>query len=243
MDQSAALMAPDERVVMISGANRGIGLAIAKRLHADGYRLSLGARRLDVLQTAIADLDQKSILTCRFDAENQPDAKTWVHETHQHFGTVDVLINNAGILVLHDLEDYDETRFERVLEVNVKAPYRLTAAALPHLKQCGRGRIVNINSRSGLRYVSGSADYNISKFANLALTHAPRVEAWEYGVRSTAICPGPSATDMADHLDAEKAKTLTHPDTIAAVVSLVLTLPNNASVPIIPICCDLEAGV
>lgn len=243
MDSNQPLLPINDRVVMISGANRGIGLAIARRLHADGYRLSLGSRRPDALQEATADFADERVLKCCFDAEKPQDTATWVAETVAHFGGIDVLINNAGMLALHELEDYDGDRFDRVLEVNVKAPYRLTAATLGYLKQSGCGRIVNINSRSGLRYVAGSADYNISKFANLALTHAPRVEAWEYGVRSTAICPGPTATDMAGYIDAETAKTITHPDTIAAVVSLVLTLPNNASVPIIPICCDLEAGV
>ena len=94
----------------------------------------------------------------------------WVSETLDHYDGIDALVNNAGILALHTLEDYDEARLDRVLEVNLKAPYRLTAATLPHLKKSGIGRIVNINSRSGLRYVPGSADYNISKFANLALT-------------------------------------------------------------------------
>ena len=192
------------------------------------------------MQEAISDFDDQRVFKCGFDAEKPDDARRWVSETADHYGGIDALINNAGIVALHELEDYDEARLDRMLEVNLKAPYRLTAAVLPHLKQCGTGRIININSRSGLRYIPGSADYNISKFANIALTHAPRVEAWEDGVRTTAICPGPTATDMTGHLDPD---TLTHPETIAAVVSLVLTLPNNASVPIIPICCDLEAGV
>lgn len=243
MELNKPLLSPDNRVVMISGANRGIGLAIARKLHSDGYRLSLGVRNIESLNKAIQDFDDSRVLKCHFDAEKPEDATRWVQKTAKHYGAIDALVNNAGIVALHELEDYDEARLDRVLEVNVKAPYRLTAAVLPHLKRCGIGRIVNINSRSGLRYIPGSADYNISKFANLALTHAPRVEAWEDGVRSTAICPGPTATDMASHLDAETVKTITHPETIAAVVSLVLTLPNNASVPIIPICCDLEAGV
>ena len=108
-------------------------------------------------------------------------------------------------------------------------------------RACGCGRIVNINSRSGLRYVAGSADYCITKYANLALSHAPRFEAWEDGVRSTAICPGPTATDMAGYI--EPGRELTDPRSVAAVVSLVLSLPNSASVPVVPICCELEAGI
>ena len=239
--KSPSLLSPDGRVIMISGSNRGIGLAIARRLHADGYRLSLGARRPKALAEAVADLDDEQVLQYRFDARDADSALSWVSATTSHFGRLDGLINNAGVLHLHALDDYDESRFDEAWEVNVKAPYRLTAAALPHLRRAGRGRIININSRSGLRYVAGSADYCISKFANVALTHAARIEAWDDGVRSTAICPGPTETDMAG--DVEPDADLTQPETIAAIVSLVLSLPNNASVPIIAVCCDIEAGV
>ena len=239
--KSPPLLPPDGRVIMISGANRGIGLAIARRLHSDGYRLSLGARRPEALAEAVAELANEQVLQCRFDARDAGSAAAWVDATASRFGRLDGLINNAGVLHLHALDDYDESRFDEAWEVNVKAPYRLTAAALPHLRRAGTGRIINISSRSGLRYVAGSADYCISKFANVALTHAARIEAWDDGVRATAICPGPTATDMAGHLD--PGADLTQPETIAAIASLVLSLPNNASVPIIPVCCDTEAGV
>ena len=239
--KSPHLLTPSERVIMISGANRGIGLAIAKQLHADGYRLSLGARRPEALAAAVSDIADERTFQHHFDALDAASAATWVDATTQHFGRLDGLVNNAGVLHLHALDDYDEARFDEAWEVNVKAPYRLTAAALPHLRRSGVGRVVNINSRSGLRYVAGSADYCISKFANLALTHAARIEGWDDGVRSTAICPGPTETDMAGHVDPDQ--DLTQPEAIAAIASLVLSLPNNASVPIIPVCCDTEAGV
>lgn len=239
-DATAALLPVDGRVVMISGANRGMGLEIARRLHGDGYTVSLGARDLDALDAATAAFDGDRVLKCRYEATVAADAANWVGETLARFGRLDALVNNAGILRLHALDEYDETRLDEVLDVNLKAPYRLTIAALPHLRRCGAGRIVNINSRSGLVYRPGSADYNISKFANIALTHAARHEFWEDGVRTTAICPGPVATDMAGD-DLERGMELTHPATVAAIVSLVLSLPNAASVPIVPVCCDLDA--
>lgn len=241
-NDSQGLLAAGGRVVMVSGANRGIGLAIARRLHADGYRLSLGARRVDALAQAVESFDDERILKCEFSAQVPDTARMWVESTVAHYGALDGLVSNAGILRLHDLEDFDESRLDEVLEVNLKAPYRLTVAALPHLRRCGSGRVVSINSRSGLSYRAGSADYNISKFANLALTHAARVEAWEDGVRSTAICPGPTATDMAGE-DFDRDIELTNPVSIAALVSMVLSLPNSASVPIIPICCEVDAGL
>ncbi len=240
MQTAEAQLPAHGRVVMVSGANRGMGLEIARRLHGDGYCLSLGARRVPALADAVAGFADERVLQCLYDAEDKTAAERWVGQTIARFGRLDALVNNAGILRLHALDDYDEARLEELLEVNLKAPYRLTVAALPHLRACGSGRIVNINSRSGLVYRPGSADYNISKHANMALTHAPRHEFWQDGLRTTAICPGPTATDMAGQ-DLEADTALTHPATIAAIVSLVLTLPNSASVPIIPVCCDLNA--
>ena len=240
MPSTEALLPADGRVDMVSGANRGMGLEIARRLHGEGYGLSLGARSERALAEAVADFADERVLQNRYEAEDKEAPARWVAATVERFGRLDALVNNAGILRLHALDDYDEARLDEVLEVNLKGPYRLTVAALPHLRACGRGRIVNINSRSGLVYRPGSADYNISKHANLALAHAPRHEYWDEGLRSTAICPGPTATDMAGQ-DLAGEADLTHPATIAAIVSLVLSLPNSASVPIIPVCCDLNA--
>ncbi len=228
---------------MISGAARGMGLEFARRLHADGYTLSLGARNARALAEAVGTidgLDDTRVLQCHYDAQDPDTAKAWVDRTIERFGRLDALVNNAGILRLHQFDDYDEAKFDEVLDVNLKGPYRLTIAALPHLRACGAGRIVNINSRSGLLYRPGSADYNISKHANMALTHAARHEFWEDGVRTTAICPGPVATDMSAD-DIAAGMEVTQPGSVAAIVSMVLSMPNTASIPVIPVCCDLNA--
>ena len=239
-NEAQALLPVDGRTVMISGANRGMGLEIARRLHGEGYRVSLGARNTEALAEAVAPFDDERVFKCAYDATDPHAAEKWVAGTLEKFGRLDALVNNAGILHLHAFDDYDEARLDELLEVNLKAPYRLTIAALPHLRACGIGRIININSRSGLMYRPGSADYNISKHANMALTHAARYEFWEDGLRTTAICPGPTATDMAGD-DHKNDPELTHPGTVAAIVAMVLTLPNAASVPIIPVCCDVNA--
>ena len=239
-NDAQALLPVDGRTVMISGANRGMGLEIARRLHGEGYRVSLGARNTEALAEAVTPFDDERVLKCAYDATDPRAGERWVAETLEEFSRLDAVVNNAGILHLHAFDDFDEARLDQLLEVNLKAPYRLTIAALPHLRACGTGRIININSRSGLMYRPGSADYNISKHANMALTHAARYEFWEDGVRTTAICPGPTATDMAGD-DHKRDPELTHPGTVAAIVAMVLTLPNAASVPIIPVCCDVNA--
>jgi NAD(P)-dependent dehydrogenase (short-subunit alcohol dehydrogenase family) len=232
------------RVIMVTGANRGIGLAIARALHGAGYSLSLGARRPDALAAAIAEFAPDSaderVMSHHFDAQDRQSAWAWVEATARRFGRIDGIVNNAGILHLHEIDEYDEDRLQESFEINVVAPYRLTVAALPHLRKTGAGRVVNINSRSGLRYVNGSMDYCITKHAAMALSQGTWRECWDDGIRSTAICPGPTNTDMAEgRPDRDR---LTDPDTVAGLVAMVLSLPNNASVPVLAVCCDQEPG-
>ncbi|MCB0219105.1 MAG: SDR family NAD(P)-dependent oxidoreductase [Chrysiogenetes bacterium] len=232
---------PDGRVVMISGANRGIGLSIARRLHADGYRLSLGARDPAKLAAAVADLGG-DVLQCRYDAEDRPTAAAWVEETASHFGQIDALVNNAGVLRAYPFDQPDEDQLDEMWAVNVKGPYFLSLAALPHLRATGQGRIVNILSNSGLRYAGGVPGYAMSKFSAVALTHVLRYGTWEDGVRVCGLCPGAVDTDMS-RTNAPFPGEKIDPDTVAAIVSLVISLPNSASIATMPINYALESVV
>lgn len=126
-------------------------------------------------------------------------------------------------------------------EVNVKAPLRLTRAAFPYLKHSGAGRVVNIVSLSGRRVKSAEiTGYAMTKYALDALTHGIRYSGWEYGIRTTAICPGFVATDMTAGVEAVPREHMIQPDAIAKLVAMVLALPNSASVIEVPINCVLE---
>jgi NAD(P)-dependent dehydrogenase (short-subunit alcohol dehydrogenase family) len=220
------------RVAMVSGAGRGIGAAIADRLLAQGWALSLGLR--DTGGAArFADAPPGRLLVCRFDAADPATAAPWVAATVARFGRLDALINNAGILRAVDFDHGTEDELDEMWMVNVKAPFRLIRAALPHLRAAGQGRVVNIASTDAKRYRAGvSVGYTMTKHALLALTTAARFAGWEEGVRATAICPGATDTDLiADVPGATpKADRLT-PQTVAAMVAFVLSLPNQASVP------------
>ena len=228
----------DGRVVMVSGANRGIGAAIAGRLAADGHRLSLGARRLDALAAGAPDIDPDRILLNSYDAVDFDSARRWVDATVDRFGRVDVLVNCAGIVDRTGLEAMEEDALDEMWEVNVKGPLRLTRLALPHLRRSGSGRVVNLASMSAKR-VKGDAlpGYSMTKYALLALSHAVRQVGWDDGVRVTALCPGPVATDMMDPDD----ETITQPEDVADLVATVIELPNTASVSELLITCRLEA--
>jgi NADP-dependent 3-hydroxy acid dehydrogenase YdfG len=91
------MLSPEDRVVMVSGANRGIGLAVARCLHAKGYRLSLGAREPAKIEAALGDLDTSRVIAVAFDARGRTSCEAWVERTASHFGRIDGLVNSAGI--------------------------------------------------------------------------------------------------------------------------------------------------
>ncbi|MFN8926151.1 MAG: SDR family NAD(P)-dependent oxidoreductase [Rhodospirillales bacterium] len=238
-----ALMPPDDRVVMISGANRGIGLAIAKRLAADGYRLSLGARDTGALAAATADLDDARVLRAKFDATVPADTPAWVEATAARFGRIDALVNNAGILRQVTFDEGDEDTLDELWAVNVKAPFRLIKHARPHLRRAGHGRIVNIASTDAKRYRAPtvSIGYAMTKHALLALSHAAKFAGWDDGVRSTALTPGAVRTDLIAGLPGVTATAdQIDPATIAALVATVLSMPDNASIAELPVNARLE---
>ena len=228
----------DDRVVMLSGANRGIGAAIATRLASDGYRLSLGARRLDALTESAPDSGPDRIMLNHHEATDIDSARRWVEATVDRFGRIDVLINCAGIVDRTGLEAMEEAVLDEMWAVNLKGPLRLTRLALPHLRRSGSGRVVNIASLSAKR-VKGDAlpGYSMTKYALLALSHSVRQVGWDDGIRVTAICPGPVATDMMGPDD----DTITQPEDVADLVATVIALPNTASVSELLIGCRLEA--
>jgi NAD(P)-dependent dehydrogenase (short-subunit alcohol dehydrogenase family) len=137
-----------------------------------------------------------------------------------------------------DAEDAD---VDRILDVNVKAPLALGRAAWPYLTASGSGRIVTLASLSAKRVKAARAGlYSVSKFAVLALAHAFRHAGFDAGVRSTAICPGFVATDMARDLVDLDPEAMIQPDDLARMVRLIIELPNSASVAELPINCQLE---
>lgn len=213
-----------KRVALISGANRGIGLAIAERLLNDGWQLSLGLRR-----GAERWQDNPDVHTFEYDAtkgvENQ-----WVEAALAHYGRIDAILPVAGIMEPKSVIDIEDDGLDAMWQVNVRAPQRLAKAAFPSLRESGEGRILLLASLSGLRvYSTASSSYAVSKHAVIGLAHGLRQAGFEDGIRVSAICPGPVATDMGLSGD-RKAHEITQPEDIAEIASTLLHLPNTASV-------------
>jgi NAD(P)-dependent dehydrogenase (short-subunit alcohol dehydrogenase family) len=230
------------RVILVSGASRGIGLAIARRLRADGYTLSLGVRDVAAARRAWPDADGPH--WDHFDALDPDSAARWVAAAADRFGRIDGLINNVGILRQISFEAGGEDLLDELWAVNVKAPFRLIRLVLPHLRRAGHGRIVNLASTDGkrVRDRSVSVGYALTKHAVVALGHAARFAGWDDGVRVTSICPGAVDTDLLAGIPGvTPGPNRMDPATVARAVSFVLSLPDNASVAELALNTRLEA--
>jgi NAD(P)-dependent dehydrogenase (short-subunit alcohol dehydrogenase family) len=229
-----------DRVFLISGANRGIGLAVAEVLYARGCRLSLGVRDPKSLDGFVAARDADRIHVARYDAENWASHAAWVEAAASTFSSIDGLVNNAGISLTMTIRDADEAALDRIWAVNCKAPLNMIRCVLPHLEQSGQGRIINIASLSGKRVRNDNVAYNMSKFAVVALTHGVRRLGWDKGVRATALCPSFVRTDMTAGSAKVSAADMTDPADIAELVAMVAALPNTASIAELLVNCRLE---
>ena len=230
------MLESEGRVVMVSGANRGIGHAIALACQVRGYKLSLGVRKPE----ALAKLEADDVLVHEYDAQHPETATAWTQATLAKYGRLDGLVNNAGVFITARIEDGAEADFDRLWAVNVKGPLKLIQLALPHLKEAGHGRIINLISLAGKRVPSDdSAGYAMSKHAALALHHATRRVGWDHGVRATAVCPGLVATDMVSWSKVPREEMI-DPADLAELITSVMALPDHAVVAELMVNCRLE---
>jgi NAD(P)-dependent dehydrogenase (short-subunit alcohol dehydrogenase family) len=228
------MMDPHGRVAMVSGAARGIGKAVAKRLLAAGYIVSAGVR--DAGRLPVRD----RLTAHAFDAAKTGSAEAWVGATMATHGRIDALVNAAGINPRAAMLDPDETAFDAMWTVNAKGPMRVIRAAWPHLVASGEGRVVNIASLSGKRVRNENLGYAMSKFAVMALTQEVRRQGWDHGIRATAVCPGFVETDMTSHVTKTPRERMSRPEDIAALIESVLRLPNTATVAELLVNCRHE---
>ncbi|ATU72726.1 short-chain dehydrogenase [Komagataeibacter rhaeticus] len=223
------------RVVMISGAGRGIGAAIAQRLAQQGWRISAGLRDPDAFTLPSPHM------ACHFDATDCESEQHWVARTLARHGRIDAVVANAGIMIPGSLLEVDDAGLERMLQVNVRSPARLVRAAWPALQATGQGRVIILSSLSGKRVKSPrSGTYAISKFAAVGLSNGIRRLGWADGIRSTVICPSFVATDMTAGVNGLDPSEMTQPDEIATMASMVLDMPNHASVSELCVTCRDE---
>ncbi|RWR31668.1 SDR family NAD(P)-dependent oxidoreductase [Sinirhodobacter populi] len=227
------MLDPQGRVVMVSGAARGLGLSITQALLASGFTVSAGVRNPDRLAPA------ERLTVSRYDAEEDGAAEAWVAATVAEHGRIDALVNCAGINPRVRVMDEGEEALDAMWRINVKGPLRVSRAAMPHLVASGSGRVINVASLAGRR-VGSNVGYAMTKFAVVALTHGIRQEGWDKGVRATALCPGYIATDMTAQETEIPRADMTQPEDLAQMVDFLLRVPNTLSVAELLVNCRKE---
>ena len=233
------------RKILISGASRGIGKAIALKLLKEGHSISLGVRKKETLINTPLDPTSNNperFIVHRYDAIDQNSSKKWVENTIKTFKNIDTIIHCAGIFKRTNLlfKNNEMKDIKDLWKVNVMGPWILTKDAWKYLSMSTSGRIIVLVSMSGKRSKGNLASYSMSKFALMSLCQTMRNEGWNKGIRVTAICPGWVNTDMANQINKFPKEDMTQTNDIANICSNLLELPNS-SVPFeIALNCQLE---
>jgi NAD(P)-dependent dehydrogenase (short-subunit alcohol dehydrogenase family) len=187
-----------QKVALVTGAARGIGLATTKRFLADGYRVALLDIDGDNLSRTAAVLAKPDItMAIECDVSDPARVQLAFDDLIETFGRLDALINNAGIAIFKPILDVTYEDWSRVLAVNLTGPFLCTQAAAPLMRDTGGGAIVNITSISGLRASTLRTAYGTSKAGLAHLTKQQAVELAPLGIRVNAVTPGPVDTAMA----------------------------------------------
>jgi len=180
---------------LITGGARGIGLATAKGLIAEGWRVAILDRDGAALDKALAGLPGTIGIVA--DVSIPADAKRAVDQVADEFGTLDGLVNNAGVADFGPIRETTYERWQRVMQTNLDGPFLMTQAFTDLLEADGGGAVVNITSISGLRASTLRVAYGTSKAALAQLTLQQAAELGELGIRVNAVAPGPVATKLA----------------------------------------------
>ncbi|MDQ3042428.1 MAG: SDR family NAD(P)-dependent oxidoreductase [Acidobacteriota bacterium] len=180
------------KVVFITGGSRGLGLILARGFAERGARIAICARNGEELVRAKEDLEMRgaAVFQTICDVRNQSEVNVAVEAVRNHYGQIDVLVNNAGVIQVGPLENQTREDFETAMAVHFWGPYYAMNAVLPEMKRRGDGRIVNISSIGGKIAVPHLAPYCASKFALVGLSGAMRVELAKDNVFVTTVCPG-----------------------------------------------------
>lgn len=185
------------QIALITGGNRGIGLATAQLFEHEGARVAIVGRDADAGRAALETL--RDAMFIQANVSRADDCQRAVEETVRAFGQLNILFNNAGIILRNrNVEATTEDEWDAMMDVNVKSIFLMSRAALPHLRAAGGGAIINTASYVGLVGFPGLAAYCASKGAVVNLTRAMALDHAKENIRVNCICPGSVKTDMID---------------------------------------------
>jgi len=233
-------MIEDDSVALVTGASSGIGAETAVQLAEAGADVALAARREDRLREVAERVEAagSEALVVPADVSERDEVVRMVADTVDEFGGLDVLVNNAGVMLLEAVEDADPANWRTMIEVNLIGLMNATKEALPHLRE--GGHVINVSSVAGRVAGETSSGYSATKFGVNAFTEGLRQEEAENGLRTTLIEPGFVETELADHIPDEDIQDHTEemlaemdvlqPEDIARAIVYATDQPEHVSV-------------
>jgi NADP-dependent 3-hydroxy acid dehydrogenase YdfG len=217
------------KIAVITGASRGIGLAIAQRLGRMGAKLSICARDPEKLEAAANQLRgvAPGVFAAPVDVTRDEQIASFVQYTRKNLGPIDILVNNAGIGWFGPAHEASEETWDSILDTNLKSVFLMSKAVAPGMIEHKTGHIINISSLAGKNAFKNGGIYCASKWGLLGLTECTAEDLRPYGIRVSVVCPGSVATEFSPHTGKDPAKMLQSDDIAHAVEMIVTQSPQS----------------
>jgi 3-oxoacyl-[acyl-carrier protein] reductase len=216
------------KVAVITGATSGIGRAIAERFAREGAAVVLAGRNQKKLTEVAKEIEARRgrahAVVC--DVTSEEDVTRLVEEAVRRYGGLDLMVNNAGVLLVKELANTTLAEYDQVIDTNVKGVYLGCREAFKVMKKAGGGTILNMSSMAGKQAWAGLGLYSASKFAVMGLTQALADEGMPYGIKVSALCPGMVNTPMAEGAGVA-TEDLIQPEDVASSALYLALLPKN----------------
>jgi 3-oxoacyl-[acyl-carrier protein] reductase len=213
------------KTALVTGASRGIGFAIARKLGLMGAKVAICARDARKLDDAAGRLrdDGVEVLAATADVASAAEIASLVTKAEKSLGSIEILVNNAGIGYFGPVQDADEKNWDSVLDTNLKSVFLLSKAVAPGMIERRSGHIINIGSLAGKNAFKNGSIYCASKWGLMGLTECMAEDLREYGIRVSVICPGSVATEFGSPASKKNPQKMLQPDDIAHAVEMLVT--------------------
>lgn len=185
-----------KKVWFITGASKGLGLSLVKKLIENGYKIAATSRKSQNLIDAVGSFDGQQFLPLEVDLTSEKNIDDAVAKTIAHFGKIDVLVNNAGYGICGAVEELSPKEIKDSFDINVFATIKTMQAVMPHFRKQKSGNIINVSSIAGFASGIGWAMYAATKYAVMGLSETTAEDVKEFGVKVTVVAPGGFRTDF-----------------------------------------------
>lgn len=230
------------KLIVITGASSGFGYEMAKLFNSKGYSLLLLARREERLKDISNELNSENVMYAKVDVTNYDQFNEAIKAAVAKFGNVDLLVNNAGTMLLGDVLTQDRNEWQTMLDINVTGVLNGIQIVAPEMKKANTGTIINVSSLAGVKTFGNHAAYSASKFGVHGITETVRQELSPFNVRVATISPGAAETELLGHTTSQEIKdgytewkqtmggSSMNPKAVAESILYMYELPQNINI-------------